>query len=332
MAIIKQPFGRYHVIDSLLSTGERIKTSEIQKEILYELQIKVSAKTINNDINDMRDSKALGYYAPIEKDPSKKAYYYTDPNYTIKAFGLKESDINALQFYANTINQYKDYEVFKDFSTAIEKILAVLAGSKAGPNLQKTRSIVQTERTPLVTGGHLIPKIVEAINTKCTITFKYQKFDDEKVKGVKLQPYLLKEDRHLWYILGKNHKGHLITYALDRIRDFTVSNDKFILDDFDFEDYFKYSFGITVTDEHAVTVILSFTSFQGKYIKALPIHPTQKIVIDDDQELRISVEVKPAYEFYEKILGYGANVRVISPPEIVSDLKERLEQALNLYR
>ncbi|GAA4026465.1 WYL domain-containing protein [Flavobacterium cheonhonense] len=332
MAINKLPFGRYHVIDSLLSKGERVKTSEIQRAILYELQIKVSSKTINNDLNDMRDSKALGYFAPIEKDLSKKAYYYSDPDYTIKAFGLKDADINALQFYANTINQYKDYEVFKDFATAIEKILAVLAGSKGAPGIQKTRSIVQTERTPLITGGHLIPKIVEAINTKYVIAFKYQKFDDEKVKEVKLQPYLLKEDRHLWYVLGKNHKGHLITYALDRIKDFTISNDKFLPDDFDFEDYFKYSFGITVTDEVPVNTVLSFTPFQGKYIKALPIHPTQKILLDNDQELRISVEVKPAYEFYEKILGYGANVRVISPPEIVSDLKERLKQALNLYK
>lgn len=332
MATTKQQIGRYHVIDNLLSKGDRVKTSEIQKAILYELEINVTTKTINNDINDMRNSIALGYNAPIEKDTSKKAYYYSNPGYTIKAFGLKDADITALQFYANTIKQYKDYEVFKDFSSAVEKILAVLASSKGSSSAEKARSIVQTERTPLVTGGHMIPKIVEAINIKSIITFKYQKFDDEKVKEVKLQPYLLKEDRHLWYVLGKNHKDHFITYALDRISELNILEDKFLPDDFDFEDYFKYSFGITVTDDEPINVILGFSCLQGKYIKALPIHPTQKILIDTDKELRISVEVKPSYEFYEKILGYGANIKVLSPPEIVNELKEKLEEASNQYK
>ncbi len=332
MAITKQQLGRFHVIDTLLSKGDRVKTSEIQKAILYELEITVSTKTINNDINDMRHSIALGYNAPIETDKSKKAYYYSDPNYTIKAFGLRETDINALQFYANTIKQYKDYEVFKDFSNAIEKILAVLANSKVTTNGENSRSIVQTERTPLITGGRMIPKMIEAINLKSSIEFNYQKFNDEKIKVVHLQPYLLKEDRHLWYILGKNKKGHFITYALDRIHGLTILDDKFIPEEIDFEEYFKYSFGITVTDANPVEAILSFTSFQGKYIKALPIHPTQKVLIDNDEELRISVEVKPSYEFYEKLLGYGSQVKVISPPEIVHSLKLILEKASNLYK
>jgi predicted DNA-binding transcriptional regulator YafY len=332
MAINKQQLGRYHVIDTLLSKCDRVKTSEIQKAILYELEISVSSKTINNDINDMKNSLVLGYNAPIEKDHSKKAYYYSDPEYTIKAFGLKDTDINALQFYANTIKQYKDYELFKNFSSAIEKILAVLASSKGTTSNEKARAIVQTERTPLITGGHMIPKMIEAINIKSIIAFKYQKFDDEKIKEVKLQPYLIKEDRHLWYVLGKNHKGYFITYALDRISEFTILDEKFISDDFDFENYFKYSFGITVTEDEPLNVILSFTPFQGKYIKALPIHPTQNILIDNDEELKISVDVKPSYEFFEKILGYGANVKIISPPEIVNDLKIKLEEASSRYK
>jgi len=332
MAVTKQQLGRYHIIDTLLSKGERVKTSEIQKEILYELKINVSTKTINNDINDMRDSIVLGYNAPIEIDKSKKAYYYSNPDYTIKAFGLKDADINALQFYANTLKQYKDYEIFKDFSSAIEKILAVIAGSKGFSNAGDARAIVQTERTPLVTGGYMIPTIIDAISRKTIIEFKYQKFDDDEIKQVTLNPYLIKEDRHLWYILGKNEKGHFVTYALDRISELNILDDRFIPDDFDFDHYFKYSFGITVTDDAPVTAILSFTSFQGKYIKALPIHPTQKILIDNNEELRIAVEVKPSYEFYEKLLGYGARVKVISPPEIVNELKAMLEEASILYK
>lgn len=332
MAETKHQFGRYQVIDRLLSTGDRVKTFEIQKAILYDLEIKVSTKTINNDINDMIYSVVLGYNAPIKKDPSKKAYYYSDPDYTIKAFGLKEADINALQFYAKAINQYKEYEVFRDFSSAIEKILDAVTIRKGFTTAEQAKAIVQTERAPQVTGSHWIPKIVEAVNTNSFIGFEYQKFDTDELKVVKLKPYLLKEDRHLWYVLGRNHKGRLITYALDRISKLDILDEKFIPDNIDFEDYFKYSFGITVNDGEPVNTILSFTVFQGKYVKALPIHPTQKILIDNNEELKISVDVIPSYEFYEKILGYGANVKVISPPEVVSELKSKIEEVSKRYK
>ena len=332
MAERKHQYGRYQVIDRLLSTGDRVKTSEIQKAILYDLEIKVSTKTINNDINDMKYSIVLGYNAPIEKDQSKKAYYYSDPDYTIKAFGLKEADINALQFYAKSINQYKEYEVFSDFSNAIEKILDAVTIRKGLSTAEQAKSIVQTERAPRVTGSHWIPKIVEAINTNSLIGFEYQKFDTDELKVAKLKPYLLKEDRHLWYVLGRNHEGRLITYALDRISKLDILDEKFVADNVDFEDYFKYSFGITVNDGEPVNTVLSFTVFQGKYVKALPVHPTQKILIDNNEELRISVDVIPSYEFYEKILGYGANVKIISPPEVVSELKFKIEEVSKRYK
>lgn len=332
MAETKHQYGRYQVIDRLLSTGDRVKTSEMRKAILYDLEIDVSAKTINNDINDMKYSIVLGYNAPIEKDNSKKAYYYSDPDYTIKAFGLKEADINALQFYANSINQYKEYEVFRDFSSAIEKILDAVAIRKGFSTAAQAKAIVQTERAPLVTGSNWIPKIVEAININSLIAFEYQKFDDDEFKVVKLQPYLLKEDRHLWYVLGRNKKGRLVTYALDRISKLEILDDKFVPDSVDFEDYFKYSFGITVNDLAPLNVTLSFKVFQGKYVKALPIHPTQKTLIDNNDEFRISVDVIPSYEFYEKILGYGANVLVISPSEIINELKSKIEEASKLYK
>ena len=123
MAISKHPFGRYHIIDRELRRHDFVKTKEFKEIIEDELSINVSEKMINEDIIAMRDDSLLGYYAPIAYNNSKKAYYYTDREYTIKAFRLNQNDINAIMFYAKAINQYKEYEVFEDFSNAIEKIL-----------------------------------------------------------------------------------------------------------------------------------------------------------------------------------------------------------------
>jgi predicted DNA-binding transcriptional regulator YafY len=334
MAISKHPIGRYQVIDRELGRKDWVKTKELKYLIEDELSIAVSERMINEDINAMKDDPLLGYFAPIEYNTVKKAYYYTDKNYTIKAFGLKDEDINALMFYAKTINQYKEYEVFEDFSNAIEKVLDAVTIRKGLSNKEQKRTVVQTERTPKLTGSELIPIIVQALDMNLVIEFEYQKFEVAVPKKVKLQPHLLKEDRHRWYILGRVEGHHEPTtkYALDRILSAKILDEKFEPAEFDFDQYFAHSFGITVTNNDPVDVVLSFTPLQGNYLKTLKIHHTQKTLVDNESEYRISVRVAPSWEFYEKILGYGHTVKVVSPREIIEEVKKKAELITRLYQ
>ena len=333
MAIFKHPFGRYQIIDRELCRKDWVKTSELVRIIEEELSINVSSKTINNDINAMRYDKLLGYYAPIEDDKKNKAYYYSDKDYTIKAFGLKDGDINALNFFATTLNQYKEYEVFKDFSNAIEKVLDAVKIRSGLNNFERAKTVVQTERTPKLTGGKLIPSIVQSLNENRTIKFEYKKFDDSESKTIILEPHLLKEDRHRWYVIGRLEKypDPTTTYALDRMTSIELLDIKFTPINFDFEEYYRYSFGITVPKEDPIEVILSFTPTQGNYLKTLKIHPTQTQLIDNDVEYRISINVKPSWEFYEKILGYGNTVKVLSPDAVIKTFKQKLKLMSEYY-
>jgi predicted DNA-binding transcriptional regulator YafY len=334
MAISKHPFGRYQVIDRELGRKDWVKTKELREIIEEELSIVVSERMINEDINTMKDDPLLGYFAPIEYNKNKKAYYYTDKSYTIKAFGLKDGDINALMFYAKTINQYKEYEVFKDFTNAIEKVLDAVTIRKGLTNKEYARTIVQTERTPKLTGSELIPLIVQALDMNQVIEFEYQKFEDTVSKLVKLQLHLLKEDRHRWYVLGRinGHDDPTTVYALDRILAAKILEEKFEPAEFNFDQYFAHSFGITVTNDEPVDVILSFTPFQGNYLKTLKIHHTQVTLVDNEAEYRISVRVIPSWEFYEKILGYGHCVKVVSPEIIIEEVKKKAALITKLYQ
>lgn len=334
MAILKHPIGRYQVIDRELGRKDWVKTKELKYLIEEELSIVVSERMINEDINAMKDDPLLAYFAPIEYNTTRKAYYYADKTYTIKAFGLKEEDINALMFYAKAINQYKEYEVFKDFTNAIEKVLDAVTIRKGLSNKGQKRTVVQTERTPKLTGSELIPLIVQALDMNLVIEFEYQKFEDSVPKKVKLQPHLLKEDRHRWYVLGRieGHDDPTTVYALDRILAANILNEKFKPLEFDFDHYFAHSFGITVTNDDPVDVVLSFTPFQGNYLKTLKIHQTQETLIDSENEYRISVRVAPSWEFYEKILGYGNTVKVVSPREVIEEVKKKAELISKLYQ
>lgn len=333
MAIVKHPFGRYQIIDRELRRKDWVKTIELKAIIEDELSIIVSKRMINEDIIAMKYDSLLSYYAPIEYNKKYKAYYYTDRSYTIKAFGLLDDDINALMFYAKTINQYRDYEIFKDFTNAIEKVLDAVTIRKGISFQNQKKSFVQTESTPKLTGSELLPLIIQALDSNRVISFKYGKYDDSPVKSVDLQPYLLKEDRHRWYVIGKTneHIEPTRTYALDRMKDLQLLVQSFVPIEFDYDQYYKYSFGITVTEESPIDVILSFTELQGKYLKTLKIHHSQEILIDNQTEFRIKVTVKPSWEFYEKILGFGYSVRIVSPDKVIHEFKHRLNLIAEKY-
>lgn len=330
MAISKHPFGRYQIIDRELGRRDYVKTKELKEIIERDLSISVSERMINDDINAMRDDNVLGYNAPIGYCTSRKAYYYSDVDYTIKAFGLRSDDINALMFYAKTINQYKEYEIFKDFTNAIDKVIDAVNIRKGITSIDHSKVVVLTDNLEKFSGNEWIPKIVEAIDRNSTVEIVYRKFGSRESKKSKVHPYLLKEDRHRWYLIGMNEKG-IVTYGLDRILDFNITQEKFVPCVWDFEGYFRNSIGITVEGE-AVEVILAFTPKQGNYLKTLKIHCTQEILIDDENEFRIKINVMPTWEFYEKILGYGESVQIISPSEIINKFKERLQNISKKYK
>jgi predicted DNA-binding transcriptional regulator YafY len=143
---------------------------------------------------------------------------------------------------------------------------------------------------------------------------------------------LLKEDRQMWYIIGLiDGKQSPTTFALDRITSLVVTNEEFSLVEFDSDAYFQHSFGITVLDEAPIKVTLSFTAEQGDYLRTLKIHETQEVIEDNDKEFKITVWVKPTYEFYSKILSYGADVKVVSPKRIVETVQMHLESAIKRY-
>jgi predicted DNA-binding transcriptional regulator YafY len=76
---------------------------------------------------------------------------------------------------------------------------------------------------------------------------------------------------------------------------------------------------------------LSFTPFQGKYIKSLPLHETQQILIDNEKELRISLHIYLMPDFKMEILSMGENVKVLEPKWFAEEIKGHYKAALERY-
>jgi predicted DNA-binding transcriptional regulator YafY len=328
----KEALKRYRIIHNVLRRGGKHKTSRIV-EICNDAGLPIKLRTIQKDLEDLAEDIELGFFLPIKKDESSKTYYYEKiPQNIFPSLELDPDEINALLFYAKTISQYKEYPIFNEITNAVQK---VIENSNIDPNIRELfekETILETEKHPSIGGIELIAEILDAITKKKILYVEYQKFDD-KIKKHEIKPILLKEDKKLWYIIGVNTKRNsLITLALDRIVDVSISEEEFSEVEFNSTEYFKHSFGITVSEDKPIEVIISFEPEQGNYLKTLPIHDTQEIIEDNNDKFVIKVIVKPSYEFYSKILSYGKTATILSPDSIKKEFLEIFLSAISNYK
>lgn len=327
----KEALKRYRIIHSILRRGGKYK-SRLIVEICNNHGIPVSLRTIQNDLKDLAEDTELGFFLPIKQDTRTKTYYYEEiPKNIFPALELDTSEINALLLYNKMVNQYKDYSIFSKIFKAVKKVIDNSNISPQILELFEKEILLETEKYPSINGIEFIPEILDAIQRRKIIEIQYTKFLGEAKKH-QIKPILLKEDKRMWYIIGISTKhDSLITLALDRIDSISITDKEFETVIFNADDYFKYSFGITVSEGDPVDVLIRFDPEQGNYLKTLPIHPTQEILKDNSKEFLISVKVKPSYEFYSKLKSYGDQAKVISPSFVSQQIQDSFKRAIINY-
>jgi len=93
----KFALARYYMIDSLLHTYAYVKTSFIVDYCEKKTGYKVSRRTIQMDIESMKNDPFLGFNAPIAYCSNRKAYYYIDLSYQLIPFCFTSGDVMALE-------------------------------------------------------------------------------------------------------------------------------------------------------------------------------------------------------------------------------------------
>jgi predicted DNA-binding transcriptional regulator YafY len=101
--------------------------------------------------------------------------------------------------------------------------------------------------------------------------------------------------------------------------------------DFDVEKRYSNCFGIISPDEgeEPQDIVLSFNPFQGKYIKTLPLHDTQKILIDNENELQIGLKLYLTHDFIMELLSFGSELKVLKPKQLVEIIKTEHQKPFN---
>ncbi|MDZ4809263.1 MAG: WYL domain-containing protein [Bacteroidota bacterium] len=176
--------------------------------------------------------------------------------------------------------------------------------------------------------------ILHAIKNKFQIKFSYQKFWEEEISHRTTEPYALKEFKNRWYVLAKDNKdGSIKSFALDRLTTLEITNRTFDLPKtYNIEESYRYCFGIiSPNDEEPQEIILSFDPVQGKYIKSLPLHETQEVLFDNEDELQIKLKLCITHDLIMELLSFGDNMKVVKPKALIAEIKTAHQKAFKLY-
>jgi predicted DNA-binding transcriptional regulator YafY len=320
---------RYRIIDACLTnTKRRYPTMDfIIRKIEDQIHTSLSDSMFTKDLQNMR----MLYGAPIKFDRYNNGYQYTEANFSIKEFPLTLDEIEALDFSTALFQQLKNTRMFKQFESAINK---VIEGYRVSAIIGKSeQQILQVEEAIKTEGNEWLDVILKAIVEKNCLKITYHAFGKEN-KDHEFSSYLLKEYHNRWYTVGYSKRANnILVLAIDRINSVESCNGNYISDNkFIPADFFKYSFGITqIHTAKPQTIVLSFSPDQAAYIISQPLHSSQKVILENENEVQIELKVYVTQELKMAILSYGQEVKVLQPKSLKAELKKVIEKMIINY-
>lgn len=292
---------RYSLIIKKVTESKYPSFADINS-YLHTKSFEISSRTLQRDLRQLDDEFGL----KITYDRDKNGYF------------ISEKDQIQLEPFIRFLEIVDTSELLREsFSES-----------------KKTLQYISFDSSIKLTGIEWLKPLLMAIREQYIVSFEHQTFFEGPGKEFVIQPYLLKEYLNRWYLVGCFKGGKkLYNLGLDRISNLTVTSKKFKRDKKIVpQDNFKNIIGMVSSYNKLQKVTLSFTPEQGKYIKTLPLHSSQKIKVDNKNELRIELSIIPNYEFSQKILMHGSTVKVVKPKWLKNEIRDTLEETLNQYK
>jgi predicted DNA-binding transcriptional regulator YafY len=313
---------RILAVDELIREGRYPNANTIARKL------EVTQRTIQRDIEYMRDM----YMAPIEYDPIKHGYYYSEPNFFIKSVPLSEGELFSIALFDPLLEQYRNTPLEKNLRQIFAKIVKCL------PDNVDVDANFLTKQMSFIpdAAGRIDQKVFKAIftalKTRTTVTFDYRPLKHDTFMRRTVDPYHAIAQKGNWYFIGFCHdKKEPRMFTLSRIKDVRLTKQRFTIPaDFNPNDYFDREMGVWASSRKPVTVELLFDKSIGTFALDRQFHSGQ-VVEERKDGVYVKFTTTQIPELKRWILGQGATAKVLGPVELVQDVKAEVEKMRGMY-
>lgn len=320
---------RYRIIDQCINDKRhRFPNLEYLAQRCSDiLDTDISPSTIEKDIAAMKKDHPVGHNAPIIYSKQERGYAYSEVGFSISELNLQDEEWNALRFSAQLLHQYRDVPIFADFKNAIGRINTRFSLG-IDTNETMVNQHVHFESSNATNGMEWIDMIYEAISNRFSIGFRYNNIYKKKTSTYTLVPYLLKEHRNRWYVIGwENSREDYLTFALDRVSALDIISEvQQRRNDFNPDSFFQHATGIMEGNGKPVKVELNIKDPISKLVLLEPIHPSQTILAESAEQVRIGLTVFVNEEFCLRLLGLGPWCIVVKPASLRQGIAKMIKK------
>ena len=186
-----------------------------------------------------------------------------------------------------------------------------------------------------ISSGHRhLTSVMDAMTEGLELRIEYQKYTSSDTDTYTVRPYAVKEASRRWYLIGYciERKG-LRVYGLDRVKSIEETGNTFRMDRrFDIEELFATSFGIYLPDGPGQTITFRTDKIDARYLRDLPIHPSQTEVERSEDSVTFSIFVCPNKALIMEFCKYGSKMEVLSPATVRKAVAQEFAAAAGIYK
>lgn len=318
----RPPLERMMAIHARLKAGRFPNCRKIAEEL------EVSSKTIQRDIDFMRYRLNL----PVEYDPLRFGFYYSEEVTSFPTIDVSEGEIAALFVAQKALTQYQGTPFERPLRSAFRKITDGLKDrmSFSWSDLENVISFHSAGAS--VADLELFETVSNAVLQSVELHFEYQKLESNRYEQRRIQPFHIASLENQWYVFGQDlDREQLRTFALPRMRDARATSTRFRRPaDFSISKVLSGSFGVHSGDKKQ-RIRLEFDAFAGRLVSERTWHESQRIKHARDGSITLQLELGGLEEIQRWVLSWGSHVRVLEPKELAERVHSEARAVVAKY-
>lgn len=247
--------------------------------------------------------------------------------------GIQLSQMEALALYLGGRRLQQQTRIaHRPTASALEKLAHVLRQPMMRNLVRAAQEVLEQESDQQQTDN--LERIVEGWTNGRKLRVHYHK-PHAPTRVYTISPYQLEPS--IWsdglYLIGhSDYHDQVITLKLSRIERVSVTTEPFTIPDtFDSYAMLEHAWGIWHGEGEADTVRLRFSPLVTPRVKESIWHPSQTIADRPDGGCEWSAEIAEWREMEPWVLGWGAQVEVLAPPELRESVAGKVRAAAGLY-
>lgn len=316
-------------VNRILMIDDAIRSGAYPNADKLAEKAEVNRRTILRDIDYLR----LMYKAPIEYDHQRRGFYYSEKNFFIKSIVLTEGELFSVALFDQLLEQYRNTPLEGRLRTIFDKILSSLPESLTLDSVFSPDQVSFIPETPVKIDSEVFEVIFTALKTRQTIRLEYRTVGSSSYEKRSLDPLHAICQRGHWYIIARrSDNAEIRIYSFSRIRNARLTGRNYTIpEDFKAHDYFDKEIGVFASNRIPYTFEFIIDKDIQNYALERQFHKTQKVRQLPDGSVRVQFTTTQIDEVQRWVMGQGAYVRVVNPPELIARIKDEITKMEKMY-